>query len=72
MYREDCGISLVSRKKFLKLKNLFPTLKLVPYNTFAVFRYSLKKDIKFGGNLIIRLMTVRLKIFTNPLNSKEF
>ena len=54
IYREDCGISLVSRKKvLLDMKKIYAQpLKIIPYNTMHGFLdIHSKKDVKFGESL---------------------
>ena len=54
IYREDCGISLVSRKKvLLDMKKIYAQpVKIIPYNTMHGFLdIHSKKDVKFGESL---------------------
>ena len=55
IYREDCGVSLASRKEVLMKKNKLYSepISIVPYNTYEGFLdIHSKKDILFGEQLI--------------------
>ena len=54
IFREDCGVSLVSRKRVLMdMKKIYAQpLKIIPYNTMHGFLdIHSKKDIRFGESL---------------------